>query len=349
MLLDNQTSAYAMSSENRDSWVDFAKAIGIFLVVYGHIAKGVCNAGLECAPYIDLLNSVLYTFHMPLFFFLAGLFLTKSMRHRGLRGLLENKTNQILYPYIVWSLLQGAMELVFAGYKNGSVTVADVLSFPWKPRMQLWFLYTLFWIFIAGAIAFYKTPRSYQPLILLAATGIYFAKVYVHDTQVFFDIARCLVYFVLGACFIEYKDKYFESNHLILPVALVTAIGLEWYFHMTLGLRDETSQHWLKLPIAISCIMVVISTCWSLSRFQLGWLAFLGASSMSIYTMHTMIGVATRAFLAKGLHIRNYDVHTITATLLGLLLPLVIVRFGGRAVELLFYPPPALELGRRTA
>jgi len=54
----------------KNEWADFAKAIGIILVVYGHVARGVVNAGLPMDKYwFELVDSVIDPFHMPLFFF----------------------------------------------------------------------------------------------------------------------------------------------------------------------------------------------------------------------------------------------------------------------------------------
>ena len=54
--------------QERNVWVDYAKAIGIILVVYGHVARGVFNAGLPMdeARFV-LVDSIIYSFHMPLF------------------------------------------------------------------------------------------------------------------------------------------------------------------------------------------------------------------------------------------------------------------------------------------
>jgi len=61
---------------NRSGWVDYAKAIGIILVVYGHVARGLYNAGIAFPePLYSLTDSVVYSFHMPLFFFLSGIIL----------------------------------------------------------------------------------------------------------------------------------------------------------------------------------------------------------------------------------------------------------------------------------
>lgn len=46
----------------RDITIDIAKGIGIFLVVLGHV------------PILMWLATPIYIFHMPLFFFLSGMF-----------------------------------------------------------------------------------------------------------------------------------------------------------------------------------------------------------------------------------------------------------------------------------
>ena len=52
---------------NRLNWIDWAKALAIIFVVYGHTPaeKG------------DFLHNYITSFHMPLFFFISG-FLTKK-------------------------------------------------------------------------------------------------------------------------------------------------------------------------------------------------------------------------------------------------------------------------------
>jgi fucose 4-O-acetylase-like acetyltransferase len=335
-----------MNRERRESWVDLAKGVGIILVVFGHISWGICNAGLQCdRPAQTLVHSVLYTFHMPLFFFLAGLFLKRSLVSQGgPGGLVKNKINTIAYPYVVWSLLQGGVELLFARYKNGGVTVADVLAFPWQPRMQLWFLYTLFCVFLASSWLFARIPARHQPWILLPVMVIYAAKVYVHDLQALHDFARCMPYFVLGALFADHSKRYFSFNRAWLLVLPAAAIAMQWVFHGPLGLLDEDPEPLFKFPMALASVMAVVSVCWALQRFDIRWLATLGQASLFIFTMHTMIGVAVRAVLAKTLHTDAFWVHTILATLAGLLLPTLIHQRFASWVRYLYEPPRFLAL-----
>ena len=55
-------------AKQRDAVVDIAKGIGILLVVYGHLHNPI--------------NTFIYAFHMPLFFFLSGFFI-KNVKWGG--------------------------------------------------------------------------------------------------------------------------------------------------------------------------------------------------------------------------------------------------------------------------
>ncbi len=114
----------------RYNWANYVKAVGIILVVYVHVARGMYKAGIEYNNAIYLLaDSAIYIFIMPLFFFLSGLFFIPSLKKRGAFGLFKNKLATIFYPYVVWSLLQGGIEVLLSNYTNGSLMIRQVISF----------------------------------------------------------------------------------------------------------------------------------------------------------------------------------------------------------------------------
>jgi len=55
----------------RIDYLDTAKAIGMYLVYYGHFIEKLYYAG-SIAAFSEL--KLIYSFHIPLFFFLAGIF-----------------------------------------------------------------------------------------------------------------------------------------------------------------------------------------------------------------------------------------------------------------------------------
>ena len=117
---------------NRELWVDYCKAIGIILVVYGHVARGIHHAGLEInETFFRVVDIIIYSFHMPLFFFLSGLFFYRSLSKRSFIGFFNHKLDYILYPYILWSIFQGVIEVNLAQYTNGDATYNEVFSLLW--------------------------------------------------------------------------------------------------------------------------------------------------------------------------------------------------------------------------
>ena len=77
------------------NWVDYAKGLGIILVVYGHISEGVFNAGMTMNRSLyTTIDTIIYSFHMPLFFLLSGLFFTSSLTKRGFKRSEERRVGK---------------------------------------------------------------------------------------------------------------------------------------------------------------------------------------------------------------------------------------------------------------
>jgi len=80
--------------------LDIAKAITIFLVILGHTTSNTDTT---------MYRRVLYAFHMPLFFFLAGMS-TKARVVSGLEAwkvFLKKNVLALIAPYLIWGLIYG--------------------------------------------------------------------------------------------------------------------------------------------------------------------------------------------------------------------------------------------------
>lgn len=90
-----------MTSEKmarRIAWIDNAKAIGILLVIFGH-------------SYNCRLTSWIYSFHMPLFFFLSGLTFRPG---KSFAEFAKHKAKRLLLPYLGYAVLRFAYQCVLA-------------------------------------------------------------------------------------------------------------------------------------------------------------------------------------------------------------------------------------------
>ena len=112
----------------RYRFIDIARGIAILLVVLGHSFSSA-----DCP-----MNKMILGFHMPLFFFLSGVF-AKCLTHSGLRGRVRHKIQVLLIPHIVL-----AITLVLL---NGGLWLADgngIADFNVIPNLFYWFLPVLF-------------------------------------------------------------------------------------------------------------------------------------------------------------------------------------------------------------
>jgi len=74
----------------RIKWIDIAKAIGISFVVMGHLQNP------------ENINTFIYSFHMPLFFFLSGLTFKDG---QIFKDYLTKKIRTIVIPYFLYAIL----------------------------------------------------------------------------------------------------------------------------------------------------------------------------------------------------------------------------------------------------
>ena len=144
----SETNAKGPMSQ-RIEWLDVAKGLGIIFVIYGHtIFKD------------ELWRIWIYSFHMPLFFFLSGITYNEEKYSDG-RKFLVSKIKGILIPYFIFcviALLRNIVEqlymlLTMGKAFDGAVLVKKVIGIVVALRgsawaCAAWFLPCIFVVFI---------------------------------------------------------------------------------------------------------------------------------------------------------------------------------------------------------
>lgn len=329
----------------RSQWVDFAKAAGILLVVYGHMARGVSLDVGGLGDWCATLDSVVYSFHMPLFFFLSGLFFSESFRKRGGWKLVLNKVDTIVYPYLLWSFLQGGIGVLLARYTNAPTTFASLLSIPWMPMAQFWFLYALFAMFVVCAALFALVPRMPLAAVVLVALVMRFLPGIHPGESIVSDITNQMVFFAAGIAFSFRGDAAFLGRGaMVATLAILFACG-QYLFHAVMA-RNYTDRGAASLLLSLVSILFVVSASSYLSRWRLPRLAALGSASMAIYLMHILAGSGCRVVL-KRVGVGSPFLQLALSTLAGVLLPLAAVWVIRRFRIPYAFSAPLSELPRR--
>lgn len=299
---------------SRVAWVDRARGIGIILVVYGHALRGGFHDAADRPAWVEWQDRVIYSFHMPLFFVLAGLFIWPSLaRRRG--GFVKSKLVTIAYPYFLWSLIEGGLELALAPFVNSPITPRDLLLIPIQPIEQFWFLQALFF---AQIIAWFCFPRRF---VLLVAAVIGYAVATVTPGMVavaVHPIMFGLLYVAVGIMVAEQLDRVGQARPCVIAAGVLAA-GV-----FAVLLVSGGSSAPIGVAIALSGVAATICLAASVSSGRIGsLLAWLGCGSMAIFVMHTIASAGVRIILGRvGFAPGMIEVLAIT-TIAGLALPML--------------------------
>jgi fucose 4-O-acetylase-like acetyltransferase len=305
-------------------WIDSAKGIGIVLVVVGHVFLGLVSAGLaDAGSPLRVAVDAIYTFHMPLFFFLAGLFARQAMT-KDARHFWTNRIALLAYTYLLWSMLQGGLQIAFAQYSNHPPSAEMLVRVLWEPRYQFWFLYALLWC----RLAFWALRRLGEWPVAAIAAGA-FATTFAVEVPLLGMVLWGFFYYALGAAL---SATVLRLPHSPVATALAAAAFVA---AAALALGGPWRALW-AVPAALCGIAMTISFSQDLAsgaafgRAQRA-LAVLGRASIAIFVMHVAAAAAARVLLAGALHVESVAAHMVLGTVAGVLLPVLLTAALDRA------------------
>lgn len=297
------------------------------------------EADLVSAQYgIGQVNErVIYLIRLPLFVFMAGLLMPTSVERRKDFSYLKLRLGDLLWVYVLWSLLQGAVEVLTSSVKNVPTTWPEVLNL-WVPRAQLWYL--PFLAIISIAIVAAKPWRGGVRLwISLGAALIFSAGMWGHDGTTILTRGMSLtIFLVLGATvgarrLIALWDR---TSFPVLLAAAILGLATAAWIGLTTPAIMPTSH--LLLPWSVGgvalglvgslggmlgAIALVLLVCRLFPVFERAS-AFVGRHSMAVYLGHITAMAGVRILLLR-VGVESVWMHTILGTVVGTSASLLIV------------------------
>jgi uncharacterized membrane protein YcfT len=309
---------------SRLAWVDYLKGMAIILVVYRHVMIGIGRSGIPVPLYIKNANEIFYSFRMPLFFLLSGIFINSSLAKRTIRQVLLIKVDNLLYPYLIWATLQITLQIVLARYTNSNRGLIDYTYLFYQPQGldQFWYLPALF-----NASAFYLLLRSFgrpDPRLHLGiALGLYFLAPQLAAISMISDWMRFYIFYALGDILSKYffeepVQRFLKKYSTLLFIIPVFAVSQVWFLTHSVGIIEF-------LFIALIGCLFLLALAFRLQSWnKLSFLRVLGYHSLYIYVMHVLVAAFVRMILTRVFGIHNVIFLLLAGILFGATIPVMI-------------------------
>lgn len=319
-----QGAPLTAAAQSRAQWVDAAKGMGIAMVVFGHAVGGMLMAGLAPAGSAWATAFYLvYTFHMPLFFLLSGLFVQRRLAADP-QAFVGNAFVRVAWPYLLWSVIQLLVIDALGTVVNRPIDVDAwrLVTLLWEPTSQFWFLQSLLLLLL---LARWWVPHlgawSLLGVMLLARGAVELVEL----PSMLSMTARYGLFYAIGLLAgpaLLRKARAPSAWQAGWLGALASAV---WSVAALAAYR--TGEGYLSLvtfPAAAAGSTAVIALS-MLPRVQaLAWLSAMGRASMAIFLLHVLFVAGTRIALHKLLGIDSVALVVLLACMAGVAGPLLL-------------------------
>lgn len=304
--------------ENRIFTLDNAKALLIFLVVFGHFCGLYINSKLFSYFYLFI-----YAFHMPAFLFISGYLSKKSLDS-------ESKHYKYLILFFIIFSLNCIVDVVVL--KNYNISIVNNSGLAWYALAL--FLYTIFT----------KHIKNYNAKVILFLIILVELLIgYDSNLENPFELFKILTfypYFYLGYIF-NYKktgkminnkkSKIFSIlaiSSLLILVYYLNNKGFFWnYAILETGIAPYAKYAYGKIEyfFAFRCLSYVVALILIFALFSLIpkkklFISKIGKNSLTIYVLHMPLLNIINYFILSRVHLSDE-----TLLLLGVIVTLFIV------------------------
>lgn len=248
----------------RNVELDIMKFYGILLVVIGHIALIYTPMTLIVpklpSDFMSTLKDVIYSFHMPMFFFISGAVFAYQVeikkKQMTFKALVINKAKRLMIPFFIFGFCLMWPTLVLLGYRDPFHYAIDGFIYSIDPR-HLWFVEALFGVFLLFYGLKWICGRFKLPLwtILIVAIVSYFYQV----DYIYFQVKNTLHYllwFTLGYIFLLYRANI--KPRAIFLLTILTLLG-GWMLNHFGGetIKPLSKMVWALCGISV-CYLIAI-------------------------------------------------------------------------------------------
>lgn len=268
----------------RVEWIDMAKGYGIILMLLGHL-------------HVNELMVWIYSFHMPLFFFVSGyLFNIKS----SFLGFSAGKVKRMVIPYLFLYIPMLLADLSL----EGALSTGQVLEHLWLNLLQqrhsaLWFLGCLIILhFLYYPIVRYVTNRIAGAIIslLLGLVGVMLWRHGISGLYWNFDVAMVAAPFFYGGYLLQGRINEVRIRKmttapwalallmLLAASVLAAELNCRYFLGREVDLFESLfREEWLSYTAAFIGISFIVLLA---ARWSVPFIRYIGKHSLLFYAWH---------------------------------------------------------------
>lgn len=281
-MMDEKMKTVAQVS-NRIEWIDNAKGLGIILVIMGHIS-------ISSVP----VRIWLYTFHMPLFFFLSGCTFNYK-KYQKLSQLIKSRIKTLLIPYLIFAILNLSIGIIkmslfhetYDWFRRMIGTFVSVRGTIYSNGP--WFLTCLFSVEVIAWIII-RLTRNKKNAILFYSIGCLFAGyLYISYIGVLTPWAIetaliAIMFFEIGYCYGRYIEKI--KNFYIGIIAINIIIGASNYILSSEQVDMYSNSYGNIVLFIIAALSGIVFMCAISKKIKIKIISIIGKNSLYFFAMH---------------------------------------------------------------
>ena len=291
---------------NRDISIDILRGIAILFVIFGHISRDV------------YLQSYIWGFHMPIFFFISGV-LFESSRYKDTYAFVKSKFKSLVLPYIFFYFLTLVYWILIERHTRGhNLTICSQF-------VGLFYgTYSLDYMYFNGALWFLPCLFSMEIIYWFVEKLRYRWLIFI--TVLAFNVIGVLLVDVIGGAIWGLNAAmiaicFYAIGHLFraeiatinrkfrkwLIVIVFICIGLQYIFVPYTGKADLAALD-ISVPILyIPTGMIGVILYFSLSRIiaRNSILEWLGRSSLVLFALQEPVYRVVIFIGAKIMHLET--------------------------------------------
>lgn len=265
--------------KDRLIWPDLLKCFAVLLVIIGHVSSQYDSRG-----YSSPLCIWIYSFHMPLFMMLSGMFFKHALK-KDSKSLLCTKIRQLIIPLLSWSLIILLVEILFFTRAAGWGTATKEWISAGGPLRGYWYLKCLF-LYLTVNYIIVKVFKNLQ-IASIASIILFIALPNINFTRMM------IVFFWMGVFYEQISEKLNHKTLLIVSlIIMILCYCLLDNSATYLGAKTPSKYiQYLLSGASSSLFWVSLFRLMIPSRTDSRWILSLqkiGTLSLGIYCIHEL-------------------------------------------------------------